>query len=66
MFLAKKAVSSAVNGNLLWTAVRAASGTGYGHQIPDRLQHIPTADDPLFFDMVEYFFHRACIVAENK
>ena len=64
MFLAKKAVSSAVSGNLMWTAVRAASG--YGHQIPERLQHIPTADDPLFFDMVEYFFHRACMVAENK
>jgi hypothetical protein len=22
------------------------------HKIPERLQHIPTAQDPLFFDMV--------------
>lgn len=26
---------------------------GYtGHQIPERLQHVPTAANPLFFDMV--------------
>ncbi|CAG7827479.1 unnamed protein product [Allacma fusca] len=66
MFLSKKIVSNGGSG-LTWTAVRAASsGSGYGHKVPDRLQHIPTADEPLFFDMVEYFFHRACIVAESK
>jgi hypothetical protein len=25
-----------------------------GHQIPERLQHIPTAANPKFFDMVIY------------
>ena len=29
-----------------------------------RLQHIPTAERPSFFNMVEYYFHRACVVAE--
>merc|ERR1712121_162958 len=35
-------------------------------QIPDRLQHIPDAEDPGFFEMVEYFFHKSCILAEDK
>lgn len=40
---------------------------GYtGHQIPERLQHVPTAANPLFFDMVEYFFHRGCQVVEDS
>jgi len=33
-------------------------------QIPERLHGIPTADHPSFFNMVEYYFHKACIVAE--
>jgi len=36
------------------------------HQIPERLKDVPTAKDPLFFDMVEYFFHRACQVVEDN
>lgn len=40
---------------------------GYAeHQIPDRLQTVPTDKDPKFFDMVEYFFHRACQVVEDS
>merc|ERR1711887_11563 len=34
--------------------------------MPERLQHIPDAADPGFFEMVEYFFHKACILAEDK
>jgi len=34
--------------------------------MPDRLQHIPEAEDPGFFEMVEYFFHKACILSEDK
>merc|ERR1712010_376067 len=30
--------------------------------IPERLQSVPTADDPSFFNMVEYYFHKACIL----
>jgi glutamate dehydrogenase (NAD(P)+) len=36
------------------------------HEIPERLKYIPTADDPPFFEMVEYFFHRACFVGEKR
>lgn len=36
------------------------------HKIPDRLSHVPTANDPKFFDMVEYFFHRGCQIVENS
>jgi len=36
------------------------------HKIPDRLKHIPTAQNPKFFDMVEYFFHRGCQVVEDS
>lgn len=36
------------------------------HQIPDRLRDVPTAANPKFFDMVEYFFHRACQIVEDK
>ena len=32
--------------------------------IPDRLKDIPTAANPSFFNMVEYYFHKACVVAE--
>ncbi len=34
--------------------------------IPERLNDIPTAKDPNFFNMVEYFFHRACVLAEDS
>merc|ERR1719479_281361 len=33
-------------------------------KIPERLTHIPTADHPSFFNMVEFYFHKACIIAE--
>merc|ERR1711936_526676 len=33
-------------------------------EIPERLHHIPTAESPSFFNMVEYYFHKACVVAE--
>ncbi|XP_050531927.1 glutamate dehydrogenase, mitochondrial [Daktulosphaira vitifoliae] len=36
------------------------------HEMPDHLKDVPSAENPRFFDMVEYFFHRACQVAEDK
>jgi len=36
------------------------------HQIPDRLKDMPEHANPKFFDMVEYFFHRACMIVEDK
>jgi len=34
--------------------------------MPERLVEIPEAEDPGFFEMVEYFFHKACILAEDR
>ncbi|EDX14133.1 glutamate dehydrogenase, mitochondrial isoform X1 [Drosophila sechellia] len=49
------------------TAVMQSSrGYATEHQIPDRLKDVPTAKDPRFFDMVEYFFHRGCQIAEES
>uniref|UniRef100_A0A1B0CNN8 Glutamate/phenylalanine/leucine/valine/L-tryptophan dehydrogenase dimerisation domain-containing protein n=1 Tax=Lutzomyia longipalpis TaxID=7200 RepID=A0A1B0CNN8_LUTLO len=40
---------------------------GYAdHQIPERLKDVGSAKNPKFYDMVEYFFHRACQIAEDK
>lgn len=45
----------------------ATQSRNYGdHQIPDRLKDVPTHPNPRFFDMVEYFFHRACMLVEDK
>lgn len=47
--------------------VQTAARRGYAdHQIPDRLKDVPEAADPNFFNMVEYFFHRACQIIEDK
>jgi hypothetical protein len=34
--------------------------------IPERLRGIPEAEDPGFFEMVEYFFHKAEISLEQS
>ncbi|XP_018318489.1 glutamate dehydrogenase, mitochondrial [Agrilus planipennis] len=36
------------------------------HRIPDKLKDMPENPNPRFFDMVEYFFHRACMIVEDK
>uniref|UniRef100_A0A1B6CCS9 glutamate dehydrogenase [NAD(P)(+)] n=1 Tax=Clastoptera arizonana TaxID=38151 RepID=A0A1B6CCS9_9HEMI len=38
----------------------------YSYEIPEKFKDMPTAENPRFFDMVEYFFHRACQIAEDK
>lgn len=56
-------------GNLfkLLPATTAVHCRNYGdHKIPDRLKEIPTHPNPRFYDMVEYFFHRACMIVEDK
>lgn len=47
-------------------AVNVSCRTYASHEIPDRLKDIPSSANPRFFDMVEYFFHRACQVIEDK
>lgn len=52
---------------VLPSAVSVFNSRSYSdHQIPERLKDIPTSANPKFFDMVEYFFHRACQVVEDK
>ncbi|CAG0921335.1 unnamed protein product [Notodromas monacha] len=48
--------SDQLDGNRSW----------YHHKIPERLKHVPDASNPLFFDMVEYFFHRGWQVIEDQ
>jgi glutamate dehydrogenase (NAD(P)+) len=64
-----RAASGGGNIKALTVAVRALSTstpTNGSHQIPERLKTIPDAEDPLFFEMVEYFYHRACQMSEDK
>lgn len=36
------------------------------HQIPEHLEYVPTSEDPSFFHMVEYFYHKGWQVVEDK
>ena len=67
-----KAVANAGAGEVLSRAAPSAtiviSKRNYSdslepHKIPERLLYIPDAEDPSFFEMVEYFFHRGCQVS---
>lgn len=68
-----RAVSTAGGAEGLLTAAPAASAvtakrwsTDFErHKIPERLEYIPTAEDPSFFESVEYFFHRGCQIVED-
>ena len=53
MFFIKKALAGSHSSSLHTSS--PVSGT---RVIPDRLLHIPEADNPGFFEMVEYFFHK--------
>lgn len=36
------------------------------HQIPEHLEYVPSSEDPSFFHMVEYFYHKGWQVVEDK
>lgn len=36
------------------------------HQIPEHLEYVPDSEDPSFFHMVEYFYHKGWQVVEDK
>lgn len=36
------------------------------YKIPDHLAGIEDAEDPLFFEMVEYFYHKSCKILQDK
>lgn len=47
-------------------AVCTQGRTYADHVIPERLKDMPENANPRFFDMVEYFFHKACVLVEDK
>lgn len=47
----------------LHTGNQLSTGTW---KVPERLLGIPDADNPNFFNMVEYYFHQACVLAEER
>jgi len=36
------------------------------YKIPEHLKGIESAEDPNFFEMVEYFYHKSCVILEDK
>merc|ERR1719187_2822515 len=55
------AAAAGSQASLLHTS-RPAAGT---RTMPDRLKDVPEKESPGFFEMVEYYFHKACIIAED-
>jgi len=56
----------AAAGPLSSSALHTTSTSRGTWKIPERLEGIPTAESPGFFEMVEYYFHKACVIAEDK
>ena len=59
------------NAGLLWAGSNSLHTSPSRNElgswkIPERLQHIPDAEDPSFFNMVEYYFHKACVLGEPR
>jgi len=59
------AASATSSSSSLHTSAQSNSATEKW-KIPERLLGIPNADDPQFFNMVEYYFHKACVLAEER
>lgn len=38
----------------------------FQHNIPEHLAYVPNSEDPSFFHMVEYFYHKGWQVVEDK
>ena len=47
-------------------AVQQQARQASDYIIPDHLKGIEDAEDPLFFDMVEYFYHKSCKILQEK
>lgn len=57
------------NSALKLSAAGAVNNRSYSsgrYEIPDKFKDMPDAENPRFFDMVEYFFHKACQTAEDQ
>ena len=72
--LARHSVRLSVNASQCLSTSSVAKQDGLGSvdwsskrwQIPERLEDIPNSEDPNFFNMVEYYFHKACVLSEDK
>lgn len=42
------------------------SAVNQQHKIPEHLEYVPDSQDPSFFHMVEYFYHKGWQVVEDK
>jgi len=36
------------------------------HEMPENLKYIEDAEEPPFFEMVEYFYHKACTLSQDR
>jgi len=61
--LEQTAARTAVSANQEFHSSPVVQGT---LEIPERLRGIPEAEDPGFFEMVEYFFHKSCVLIEDR
>ncbi len=63
--------SSASTQNLLKLSPAAVQqqtrlNSDIAYVIPEHLNGIEDAEDPLFFDMVEFFYHKSCKILQEK
>lgn len=63
-----KAILLQSSGGPLTNLARSFSVTSSNlkHNVPDHLTYVPTSEDPSFFHMVEYFYHKGWQVVEDK
>lgn len=56
------------NDNLFKQTQRSLMTTALNrqHKIPEHLEYVPESQDPSFFHMVEYFYHKGWQVVEDK
>lgn len=47
-------------------AIKCRSYSCGRYEVPEKFKDMPSAENPRFFDMVEYFFHKACQTAEDQ
>lgn len=65
---ANKAAKPSCNQNIVTNQARSlmTSAVVQQHKIPEHLEYVPDSEDPAFFHMVEYFYHKGWQVVEDK
>ena len=52
--------------NVSPVAVQQQARLMSAYKIPEHLHGIESAEDPNFFEMVEYFYHKSCMILQDK